>query len=289
MQADWLIPDWPVAAHVHAVFTTRHGGVSPAPWDSLNLGEHVGDDIARVVANRKTLMQAIGNKAVFLNQVHGADVLTVDSCSIDGQAFDACITSQRKVACSIMVADCLPVLLATEDGRCVGAAHAGWRGLAGGVNAASASNQALAKTNGVLEATYASLMALAQSGRAHNAIDNVANDSAQLIAWLGPCIGPAEFEVGAEVRAAFQAAQPLSTQYFVPTGQGKYLADLPALARLRLAALGITRVYGNDGGLEWCTVSNSSRFFSHRRDAGVGSRSNGFATTGRMAACVWID
>ena len=273
MHNDWLTPDWPVAPHVRAVFTTRRGGVSPVPWDSLNLGDHVGDDSARVEANRARLGQAVGGRAVFLKQVHGAGVLSINSSTADGQVFDACVTSQRKVACTIMVADCLPVLLASADGCSVGAAHAGWRGLAGGV----------------LEAVFASITALAQDQRARSATNNVAHDGVELMAWLGPCIGPTAFEVGAEVKAAFEAVQPQSAQCFVSAGKGKYMADLPALARLRLAALGITNVYGNDGSEKWCTVSNPSRFFSHRRDAGVGLGSNGFATTGRMAACIWLD
>ena len=289
MHANWLIPDWPVASRVRAVFTTRHGGVSPAPWDSLNLGDHVGDDVARVAANRKALQLAIGQRPVFLKQIHGADVLNIDSSSGDGQAFDACITSQREVACTIMVADCLPVLFATADGRSVGAAHAGWRGLAGGAGLSNALPADLASADGVLEAVYASIQALAQSLRAPVAIDSVANEKSELMAWLGPCIGPAAFEVGADVKTAFESVQPQSAKCFALTKPGKYLADLPALARLRLAALGVNKIYGNDGGADWCTVSNPSRFFSHRRDAGVNSGSNGFGTTGRMAACVWID
>lgn len=289
MHADWLIPDWPVPAQVRAVFTTRHGGVSPAPWDSLNLGDHVGDDGTRVAANRAVLSQAIGTRAVFLKQVHGVDVLSIDAASPDGEAFDACITSQRQLACTIMVADCLPVLLATADGRCVGAAHAGWRGLAGRTGLVDALKPGVETVHGVLEAIYASFKALAQSQRSQRAINNVANEGAEVIAWLGPCIGPTAFEVGAEVKAAFEAAQLQSAQCFVALGQGKYLADLPALARLRLAALGITRVYGNDSSADWCTASRPSRFFSHRRDAGAGIGGNGFGTTGRMAACIWID
>ncbi|WP_431095842.1 peptidoglycan editing factor PgeF [Polaromonas aquatica] len=267
MHADWLIPDWPAPAGVRAVFTTRAGGVSPVPYDSLNLGDHVGDQPANVAANRDVLRRATGSHPVFLQQVHGSEVRVLDTATPDGQKADACVTDQAGLACTIMVADCLPVLLASEDGAVVAAAHAGWRGLAGSP----------AGPYGVLEAVYESFRALAQQKRAQAAI--------KTIAWLGPCIGPSAFEVGAEVKAAFEAAQPDAGRCFAPCGSGKYLADLPALARLRLKAMGIAQVYGNDGGDAWCTVRNPSRFFSHRRDAGVAG--NGFGTTGRMAACVW--
>lgn len=269
---DWLIPDWPVPPGVRAMFTTRAGGVSLAPYDSLNLGSHVGDKPDAVAANRALLAQATATQAVFLNQVHGSAVLLLDPATPSGQTADACVTLQRKLACTIMVADCLPVLLATADGRAVGAAHAGWRGLAG-----------IEEPNGrgVLEALEAALRAAAGAGGL------AAPAGLETIAWLGPCIGPSAFEVGPEVKAAFELAQPGAAACFVPAGAGKYLANLPALARLRLQALGITQVYGNDGSLPWCTVSNPSRFFSHRRDAGIPG--NGFATTGRMAACIWLD
>ncbi len=267
MHADWLIPDWPAPAGVRAVFTTRVGGVSPVPYDSLNLGDHVGDQPAHVAANREVLRQATGSHAVFMQQVHGSETLVLSAGAADGQQADACVTDQTGLACTIMVADCLPVLLASEDGAVVAAAHAGWRGLAGGPSG----------PRGVLESVYESFSALAHKGHGQVAI--------KTIAWLGPCIGPSAFEVGAEVKAAFEAAQPEAGNLFVPHGPGKYLADLPALARLRLKALGITQVDGNDGSDAWCTVRNPSRFFSHRRDAGV--TGNGFGTTGRMAACIW--
>jgi polyphenol oxidase len=274
LPADWLVPNWPAPAHVRAVFTTRAGGVSAAPFDSMNLGDHVGDQPAQVQANRALLQRVTGTRTVFLKQVHGSAVLTLDSASSDGQPADACVTTQRQLACTVMVADCLPVLLTTEAGDVVAAAHAGWRGLAGGGLGAG--------QNGVLEAVYASFRALAQAGRAQVAI--------KTIAWLGPCIGPSAFEVGAEVRAAFVAVQPEASRCFVAVtparanGERKYLANLQGLARLRLQALGVTQIYGNDGSAPWCTVSNPSRFFSHRRDA-----SSGFGTTGRMAACIWLD
>ncbi|WP_395055411.1 polyphenol oxidase family protein, partial [Polaromonas sp.] len=150
-----------------------------------------------------------------------------------------------------------------------GAAHAGWRGLAG------------SQGDGVLEQTFESFSAPAHKGRAQAAINT--------IAWLGPCIGPTAFEVGAEVRAAFVGNDPAAATCFTATAPGKYLADLPGLARLRLQALGITQIFGNDGSAPWCTVGNASRFFSHRRDAGVGVGGNGSGTTGRMAASIWLE
>jgi YfiH family protein len=257
VHADWLIPDWPAPAGVRAIFTTRAGGLSAAPYDSLNLGDHVGDLPAKVAANRALLRQALGHRAVFLQQVHGSEVLALDAATEDGRQADACVTKDAGVACTIMVADCLPVLLATEDGATVAAAHAGWRGLAGDKNG-----------KGVLESVHAAM-----------------HTDARILAWLGPCIGPSAFEVGAEVKAAFEAATPEAARLFVPSGAGKYLADLPALARLRLRALGVIDIHGNDGSNAWCTVLNPSRFFSHRRDAGP--TGNGFGTTGRMAACIW--
>lgn len=269
LHTDWLIPDWPAPAGVRAVFTTRRGGVSAAPFDSMNLGDHVGDLPGQVAENRALLQRATGARTVFLNQVHGCQVLELDATTLDGHPADACVTVQRQVACTIMVADCLPVLLTTEGGDVVAAAHAGWRGLAGSGDPGG---------QGVLESVYASFRALAKVGRAQEAI--------KTIAWLGPCIGPTAFEVGPEVKAAFDAALPGAGRLFAESGEsGKYLADLPGLARLRLQALGITQIYGNDGSAPWCTVGNPSRFFSHRRDAGV--QGNGFGTTGRMAACIW--
>jgi polyphenol oxidase len=272
LNPDWLIPDWPAPAGVRAVFTSRQGGFSALPFDSLNLGDHVGDQPEKVAANRAALQSAIGSRAVFLKQVHGNQVRTLGAAAAEGQVADACITSERRIACTIMVADCLPVLFTNDDGSVVAAAHAGWRGLAGsGANA----NEKAGK--GVLESVHESFSALAQVNRAPAAM--------KIIAWLGPCIGPSAFEVGEEVKAAFERTQPEASRFFEPMGSEKYLADLAGLARLRLHALGVTDVYGNDGSPAWCTVSNPSRFFSHRRDAGVAG--NGFRTTGRMAAAVW--
>ena len=260
------MPDWPAPAGVRAVFTTRHGGQSKVPWESFNLGDHVGDAAADVAANRAALHAAIGARPVFLKQVHGGEMLNLDEDTVDGQTADACITAERQVACTVLVADCLPVLLATEDGTRVAAAHAGWRGLAG-VGGAGAGERG---GKGVLEAVFKSLRPPAQSGRAQAAI--------KIIAWMGPCIGPSAFEVGPEVKAAFESADPAAGDCFAASGSGKHLADLPGLARRRLQALGVTALYGNDSSPAWCTVSNPSRFFSHRGSGGL---------TGRMAACIW--
>ena len=238
----------------------------------MNLGDHVGDSPSCVVANRATLQKATQTRAVFFKQVHGADVLTLNAATPDGLVADACVTTRRGLACTIMVADCLPILLTDRDGMVVAAAHAGWRGLAGVADFGY---------KGVLEAAFSAFQgsfgAVAQSIRVRQA--------PEIIAWLGPCIGPSAFEVGAEVKAVFEVSHADAGHFFVPTSHGKYLADLPGLARHRLKALGIQQVYGNDGSASWCTVGNPTRFFSHRRDAGLNG--NGFGTTGRMAACIW--
>jgi YfiH family protein len=219
----------------------------------LNLGDHVGDDPAAVAENRARLARSLGVRPVFLQQVHGTAVALLEGQTSDGTVADACITVQRGLACTVMVADCLPVLFTLQSGQVVGAAHAGWRGLAGGV----------------LEST---LQALWQQAGVDKA------GAAQTLAWLGPCIGPAAFEVGPEVRAAFVERDAKSAECFVPQAEGKYLADLAGLARRRLAIMGVTQVYGNDGSTAWCTVSTPSRFFSHRRDG----------VSGRLAAGVWL-
>lgn len=263
MHPDWLVPQWPAPARVRAVCTTRAGGRSMPPYDALNLGDHVGDDPLAVAANRATLQQGIGVPPVFLSQVHGAHVERITAHSAPGTPADGCITDQPGVACTIMVADCLPVLLTNAQGSLVAAAHAGWRGLAGQGGA------------GILEAVYEHF----------DAVDpvNNAQEATEIIAWLGPCIGPGAFEVGHEVRDAFVAQDPAARAMFTPASSDKtgdkWLANLPGLARLRLAALGISQIYGNDGSQAWCTVSNPSRFFSHRRDR----------VSGRMAVCIWLD
>jgi polyphenol oxidase len=251
----FLAPDWPAPPGVRATCTTRLGGVSAVPFDSLNLGDHVADDPLAVAENRRRLGGALAARPVFMRQVHGKAVAELTARTPDGIEADACVTTTRGIACTIMVADCLPVLLATSDGRAVAAAHAGWRGLAGSAG------------EGVLESAC---RALWQASGA---------SPAQTLAWLGPCIGPAAFEVGPEVKLAFEAHDPAAAACFRAHGPGKWLADLPALARRRLRALGLARLHGNDGTDGWCTVANPSRFFSHRRDRGA---------TGRFAAAVWL-
>lgn len=274
--ADWLVPNWPAPAHVHALCTTRVGGVSVGAYASMNLGSHVGDAAQAVAANRQRLAEALGAitpgaKPVLMQQVHGSDCVQLTANTPDGEPWDAAVSTEPGVVCTIMVADCLPVLLTDTQGRAVGAAHAGWRGLAGGV----------------LEALIQRFRPIALAGCALPAIKTGANHGAdELLAWLGPCIGPGAFEVGPEVRAAFCDVDAGAAPLFIAHGNGKYLADLPGLARRRLAALGVTRVYGNDGSDAWCTVRQASRFFSHRRDGGV--LSSGVTGTGRMAACIWL-
>jgi YfiH family protein len=209
----------------------------------------VGDDPHAVEENRHRLQAALGVRTVFLNQVHGSDMLEVTRSAADGLPADGAFTSATGVACTVMVADCLPVLLCDARGQFVAAAHAGWRGLLG------------VRGMGVLEAAVAA----------------IGSPPDGLMAWLGPCIGPQAFEVGEEVRAAFVDQAPRTAACFKHLSPGKWLADLPGLARQRLAAAGVARTFGNDGSAAWCTVSNPLRYFSHRRDG----------MSGRMAASIW--
>ena len=259
IQTDWLVPQWPAPQNVRAVCSTRTGGLSLAPWDSLNLGTHVGDRAEHVARNRAQLQAVLGARPVFMEQVHGVEVLPLHCGTEDGHAADGAFTRQPGLACTVMVADCLPVLFCDTAGHQVAAAHAGWRGLAG------------IGGKGILEETLESFSALAPVEDAQSAI--------KIIAWLGPCIGPRAFEVGDDVRQAFLDSTAGASGCFAPLGGGKWLGNLPGLARLRLQAAGIDAVYGNDGGMPWCTVSNPSRFFSHRRDR----------VSGRQAACVWLE
>jgi YfiH family protein len=248
---NWLLP-----AGVHAVCTTRVGGVSKAPFDGFNLGDHVHDDAQAVAVNRALLQAQLGGaRPVFLSQVHGVDVAHLNAGTPDGTTADACITQETQVACTIMVADCLPLLFTDDAGRVVAAAHAGWRGLAAGV----------------IEQTVNAMCA--QAGV----------PAEQVRVWLGPCIGPDAFEVGDDVLVALtsgDAVDPAQAQHFFkphPSHAGKWLADLAGLARLRLQALGVKSVAGNDSTPEWCTVRQGSRLFSYRRDG----------VTGRFAVCIW--
>ena len=263
---DWIIPDWPAPACVQALCSTRSGGVSAAPWNSCNLGDHVGDEPGAVRTNRTRFADALQGtrgdvRPVFLRQVHGTQVVPIDHGMPDGAEADGCTSRMAGLACTVLVADCLPVLFTDKAGTRVAAAHAGWRGLAAGV----------------LEVTLQCFSSLAQGSEAQSAIKS------EVIAWLGPCIGKVAFEVGGDVFAAFTQADPGAATCFAASGcEGKYHADLAALARRRLAAAGVSQIYGNDGSERWCTVSNPGRFFSHRRDAAR------LGASGRMAASIWL-
>jgi purine-nucleoside/S-methyl-5'-thioadenosine phosphorylase / adenosine deaminase len=232
-----LTPDWRVAPKVRAAFTLRSGGVSAAPFDSLNLGAHVGDAAAAVAENRRRVGLRLGLPAepAWLEQVHGTRVADLDGSGGEARAgADAVLTRAPGRVCVVQVADCLPVLFAARDASAVGVAHAGWRGLAAGV----------------LEATVAKLGVL----------------PANLCAWLGPAISARHFEVGGEVREAFLARDPGSGAAFELNARGRWQCDLAALARRRLKALGVAEVSGG----RWCTYGDSARFFSFRRDGRCG-------------------
>ncbi|MBV9620065.1 MAG: peptidoglycan editing factor PgeF [Gammaproteobacteria bacterium] len=238
-----LLPDWPAPQGVHAVVTLRGGGVSQGPYASLNLGIHVGDDRAAVAENRRRLAQALALPAepAWMEQVHGAEVCALPVRGSLPSA-DAAIARTAGEVAVVQVADCLPVLFAARAGGAVAAAHAGWRGLAAGV----------------LEATVRALGV----------------PPAQLLAWLGPAIGAAHFEVGAEVRGAFLAQDPAAAAAFLPNSRGRWQCDLVQLARARLRRAGVTALYGDSP----CTYADPQRFFSHRRAA----------PCGRMAALIWL-
>ena len=234
----------------HILMTTRHGGVSLAPFDSFNLGDHVGDDLTTVAANRQILETQLGVRPVFLKQVHGTRCIQIDANTSDGLEADGCVTTSKDIACVMMVADCLPVLFWNESGTAIGAAHAGWRGFVGNGSV------------NILQATLDKLKGLSMAGE-------------PIHSWLGACIGFENFEVGAEVAMHFDSA------FKRDRGGGKWLVDLAGAARAQLRTLGLASLGGNDGKPSWCTVTNSADYFSHRRDA------KKMATTGRMAACIW--
>ena len=294
----WFVPEWPAPVQVRALCTTRHGGFSAVPFDSLNLGDHVGDDPKAVAANRQRLQDAIAAFSSiapmeFLQQVHGTEVAALDKGNLSASSLraDACVATQLGKVCTIMVADCLPVLLTNQQGSTVAAAHAGWRGLAGATGNADMASSG----QGVVESVLESFWAADRLQRAPAAVKNklleasfnlCAAQAADTLAWLGPCIGPQAFEVGPEVRAAFCDHIAAAVQHFQPAGAGstgKYLADLAGLARQRLRAAGVTQIYGNDSTPRWCTVGNPSRFYSHRRD------SVRLGSSGRFAVCIWRD
>lgn len=233
MAPDLIVPAWPAPARVRALATTRRGGISAPPYQSLNLGDHVGDTPTAVAANRARLRACLPAEPLWLRQVHGARCVDAAAAS-PGVAADAAFTRTPGVVCAVLTADCLPVLLCDVDATAAAAAHAGWRGLAAGV----------------VEATIA---AMGVPGE-------------RLMAWLGPAIGPQSFEVGAEVRAAFLAHSAQAASAFVARPDGKWWCDIYALTVQRLKALGVCRIAGAD----FCTVREPQRFFSYRRDGTTG-------------------
>jgi len=239
---DWIVPDWPVPERVRSLITTRNGGGSSGPYASMNLGLRVNDDPAVVDANRRLLKIFLPAEPKWLNQVHGTTVVDAEIVTEPVEA-DASVATSPGCVSAIMVADCLPILFADRSGSAVASAHAGWRGLAAGV--------------------------------IENTVQALDLPPRNLLAYLGPAIGPSAFEVGDEVRDAFVAVDPAAGYAFHPHKPGKWLADLFVLARQRLATAGVSSVFG--GGQ--CTYSDPTRFFSHRRDK----------VSGRMAALVWLE
>lgn len=241
----WLVPDWPAPDRVQAASTLRQGGESAPPYAGLNLATHVGDEFETVDRNRRLLSETLHLPAepVWLEQVHGRGVVAAHTVP-DGEspAADASWTNQAAVVCGVMTADCLPVLFCDRQGSCIAAAHAGWRGLHAGV----------------LEATVAEMAA----------------EPGDILVWLGPAIGPQQFQVGAEVRDAFIQYDAAHARAFEHQHEDKWLADIYRLARQRLQSVGVTAIYG--GGL--CTYTDQNRFFSYRRES----------TTGRMASLIYL-
>lgn len=237
----WIVPDWPAPRRVRALITTRAGGVSSEKFSSLNLGMRVGDEPERVARNRAVLEACLPARPLWMKQVHGTAVVEAAGAAAGVEA-DGAFTRVESAVCAILTADCLPVLVCDRAGTAVGIVHAGWRGLAAGI--------------------------------IENVVAAIRVSAPELIAYLGPGIGPGAYEVGDDVRRAFVAASPGAERAFAPRGNGKFLADLYALARQRLAAAGVGAVYG--GG--YCTLSEE-RFFSFRRDG----------ITGRMASLIWLD
>ena len=242
---DWIVPEWPAPPGVKAFVTTRAGGVSAPPYDTLNLGFATDDDDQAVAANRARLGALLPEEPRWLKQVHGANVVEAESVR-DRPEADASVAREAGTVCAILVADCLPILLADRHARVVAAAHAGWRGLAAGV----------------IDNTIA---AMRRSGA----------EARDLLAFIGPGIGPRAFEVGDEVREAYVSRDASAAAAFAPHARGKWLADLPALARRALARCGVEAVYGG----ELCTYSDATRFYSYRRDK----------DTGRMAGLIWRE
>jgi len=240
----WIVPDWPAPANVYAACTTRRGGVSQGPYAGMNPADHVGDAAAAVAANRRRLVQVLDLPAapVWLRQVHGTRVIDAAAAGLAPEA-DAAFSRRPGVVCAVLTADCLPLLLCDRAGTVVAAVHAGWRGLAAGV----------------VERSVAAL--------------DIA--PGQVLAWLGPAIGPAAYTVGDEVREAFIGHDPQAAAAFAPAPGGGWRADLYRLARQRLAACGVSDIWG--GGR--CTFTEARDFYSYRRDG----------VTGRMASLIWLE
>jgi hypothetical protein len=242
---DWIVPDWPAPARVCALATTRSGGVSAGSYAAMNLGRGGGDEPAALEENRRRFERFLPAQPIPLAQVHGTAVATLHRDTTASPTADAAVTREAGVVCSVLTADCLPVLLTDRAGSAVGIAHAGWRGLAAGV----------------LEATV-------------DALARLGAERGNLLAWLGPAIGPAAFEVGADVHAAFCDTDPGADAFFAAGRPDKWHADLYGLARRRLARAGVASVHG--GGQ--CTYTEAARFFSYRRER----------HSGRMATAVWL-
>lgn len=239
---DWIVPDWPAAPRVKCLITTRNGGISAGAYATFNLGARTGDDADAVRANRRQLLASLPQEPKWLRQVHAARVIVADGLTDIPEA-DASIARNAGTVCAVMIADCMPVLLCDRAGSVVGIAHAGWRSLSAGV--------------------------------VENTVGDMGVAPGELLAYLGPAIGPDAFEVGADVRDAFLAADSAAAEAFRPRHDGKWLADLFQLARQRLARCGVRRVFGG----ELCTYRDPARFYSYRRDK----------VTGRMAALIWLD
>ena len=248
-----LKPDWPAPPNIHSLVTTRDGGTSLPPFSSLNLGDHVGDDAQAINANRAILRTQLPSDPIWLKQLHGTVVsIPMSRKFLSGQVIeaDAAVTNQANEVLVVMTADCLPILFSNQTGDVVGVAHAGWRGLCAGV----------------LENTVTEMLKFSAGMSANN-----------LMAWMGPAIGPEAFEVGEDVYVAFLNAGiafPTNAFIAIPSRPGKYFANLYILAQSRLSALGIGQIYGGN----FCTVSDHKRFFSHRRDA----------ISGRFASLIWF-
>jgi hypothetical protein len=243
LDPDWIVPHWQAPPRVKAVITTRAGGFSSGPYASLNLGLRTGDDAAAVARNRARLRSVLPQEPKWLRQVHGSAVIDADAVAASAPEADASVARSPGTVCAVLIADCVPVLFSNRAGSVVAVAHAGWRGLA----------------HGVIERTLAA----------------IGEEPSELVAYLGPGIGPGAFEVGAEVREAFLARAREDAAAFSPHAPGKWLADLFMLARNRLQRAGVSETSG--GGM--CTYSDPARFFSYRRDR----------TTGRMAALIWRE